>query len=224
MSDKKHTGITKQFLDWIYTKALNGFGGADSAYILAESYLKGKGTIDQKVNSLIKWQTAKSATSGFLSGFGGFVTIPFTIPANVASVIYIQIRMIAAIAYMGGHDIRDDKVKTLTYICMAGNSAKELLKEVSIRAGEKALTHAIQKASVQTVSAINQKAGQKALSKLGVKGIANAGKIIPVVGGLISGSYDAISTKAVGMAAKKIFIDNNFKNIEDPEADILPEK
>jgi len=37
--------------------------------------------------------------------------------------------MIAAIAYMGGLNLRDEKVKTLVYTCLVGNFAKDVLQE-----------------------------------------------------------------------------------------------
>lgn len=208
-------GVLTQLMDWAYNRAVSGFVGVDSAYTLGDSYLAGDGSLDDKVNSLIRWQVAKSATSGFVTGFGGLMTIPFTIPANIASVIYIQVRMITAIAYMGGYDIQNDKVKSLCFICMAGNSAKEFLKDISVKAGERLIVNIVQNASLQMAEGVGQKVGTKLLAKLGAKG---TGKIIPVVGGVISASFDAAATKAVGVAAKNIFINHNLQDIEIEES------
>jgi hypothetical protein len=41
--------------------------------------------------------------------------------------------MIAAIAHMGGHDPKDDRVKTLVCASLCGNAAKDFIKEVEIR-------------------------------------------------------------------------------------------
>lgn len=46
--------------------------------------------------------------------------LPVAIPANISSVLYIQLRMIAAIAIMSGHDVKDDKVRTLPTPAFAG--------------------------------------------------------------------------------------------------------
>lgn len=199
MSKQQNTQINKglmaKTLDWAYSKAINGFTGVDSAYDLGNSYLQQNGILEQQVDSLIKWQVAKAATSGFVTGLGGVMTMPLTVPANIASVIYVQIRMIAAIAYMGGYDIRDDRVKSLVYICMVGNGAKELLKDMSVKAGEKLLTKTIEKVSI------------KLTSKIGEKGVTSLGKAVPVLGGVVGGSFDAVTTRLVGKVAKKIFID-----------------
>ena len=201
MTDKKqnikpNNGLIAKTLDWAYSKAVVGLTGVDSAYDLGNSYLHQDGTLSQQVDSLIKWQVAKAATSGFVTGLGGVMIMPLTVPANIASVIYVQIRMIAAIAYMGGHDIRDDRVKSLVYICMVGNGAKELLKDVSIKASEKLISKTIEKVSA------------KLAAKAGEKGVTSLGKAVPVIGGVVGGSYDAISTRVVGKVAKRIFIDN----------------
>lgn len=188
-------GLIAKTLDWAYSKAVVGFSGVDSAYDLGNSYLNQHGTLEQQVDSLIKWQVAKAATSGFVTGLGGIAVMPLTVPANIASVIYVQIRMITAIAYMGGHDINDDRVKSLVYISMAGNGAKELLKDISIKAGERALTKAIEQISIKLAS----KAGEKTATSIS--------KAVPVLGGVVGGSYDAITTRIVGKVAKKIFIE-----------------
>jgi hypothetical protein len=87
-------------LDWAYEKSTHGLLGLDSAQELAESYLKEDSLLEDKINSLIRWQNAKCATSGFLSGLGGVLTMPVTVPANISSVLFVQVRMIAAIAYI----------------------------------------------------------------------------------------------------------------------------
>lgn len=195
---QNNKGLIAKTLDWAYSKALGGLAGADSAYDLGDNFLKQNGSLEQQVDSLIKWQVAKAATSGFVTGLGGLAVMPLTVPANIASVIYIQIRMITAIAYMGGHDVQDDRVKSLVYISMAGNGAKELLKDVGVKAGEKLLTKIVEKVSV------------KLAGKMGEKGAVSLGKAVPVVGGLVGGSFDAVTTRIVGKVAKKIFIDGSL--------------
>lgn len=166
-----NNGIIAKTLDWAYSKAVSGFTGVDSAYDLGNSYLAQQGSLEAQVDSLIKWQVAKAATSGFVTGLGGVMIMPLTVPANIASVIYVQIRMIAAIAYMGGHDIREDRVKSLIYICMVGNGAKELLKDVSVKAGER------------LAAKIAEKVSTSIASKTGEKSVTSLGKAVPVLGG-----------------------------------------
>lgn len=194
-------------LDWAYDKAVDGVAGLDSASDIAESYMKNTDSPYEQANSLIRWQNAKAGTSGFITGLGGFLVMPLTIPANLASVMYVQIRMIAAIAHIGGHDLRDDRVKTLVYSCMAGNAAKDILKDVGIQVGKKLTQSAIKNISGKTLTAINQKVGFRLLTKFGEKGLVNLGKTIPLVGGVIGAGFDIASTNLIGNIARDTFID-----------------
>ncbi len=200
-----------QALDWTYKKAVDGALGFDSARSLADDFLARDEDLITQVNSLIRWQNKKAATSGFLTGLGGIVTMPVTIPANIASVMYIQIRMIAAIAIMGGKDLRDDKVQTLVYICLIGNAGKDILKDMGIVVGTKLTTNAIKSISGKTITAINQKVGFRLLTKFGEKGVINLGKAVPLVGGFIGGTVDSIATNTIGNIARDTFIKNNEK-------------
>lgn len=193
-------------LDWAYEKAVGGLPGLDSASEIADSYSKSEGSKIDQANSLIRWQNAKAGTSGFLTGLGGILIMPVTIPANLASVIYVQIRMVAAIAHLGGHDLRDDRVKTLVYACLTGNAAKEILKDVGIQVGKKFAQSAIKNISGKTLSAINQKVGFRLLTKAGEKGVINLGKTVPLLGGIVGAAFDSVTTNVIGNIARDTFI------------------
>lgn len=195
-----------EVLNWSYEKAVNGVPGLDSAYDLAEDYMKSSESLYNQANSLIRWQNTKAGTSGFLSGLGGIITLPIAIPANVASVMYVQIRMIAALAHMGGHNLNDDRVKSLVFVCLTGNAAKDILKDIGIVVGKKLAENAIKNISGKTITAINQKVGFKLLTKFGEKGVVNLGKTIPLLGGIVGATFDSVSTNTVGNIARDTFI------------------
>ena len=90
-----------QAFDWAYAKSINGFAGLASAEELAASYMSKGGSAYQQANSLIRYQYTKAATTGFLTGLGGALTLPITLPVNITSVLYIQVHMIAAVAHIG---------------------------------------------------------------------------------------------------------------------------
>lgn len=200
-----------QALDWAYDKAVNGTPGLDSAFELADDYIKINGSRIEQVNSLIRWQNTKAGTSGFLTGLGGIITLPVMVPANIASVMYVQIRMIAAIAHMGGHDLKDDKVKTLIYACLTGNAAKDILKDVGVVFGRKLTESAINNISGKTIISINQKVGFRLMTKFGEKGLINLGKLIPLVGGIIGATFDSVATNTIGNIAISAFIESTEK-------------
>ena len=199
--------VILRILDWAYGKALEGPPGLDSAWDLACDYQEQDASPLEQVNSLIRWQNTKAATSGFVTGLGGSITLPVAVPANVSSVLFVQVRMIAAIAVMGGHNVHDDRVKTLVYTCLAGNAAKEVLRQVGIEVGQKLTMSAIKSITRETLVAINRAVGFRLLTKFGEKGVINLGKAVPLVGGVIGATFDAVSTNQVGKIARDTFIE-----------------
>lgn len=207
MAKNVDQGTIMKALEWAYKRSLDPkVPGFDSAEELAQDYLDGAGSLEKKVDSLIRWQDSKAATSGFITGLGGLITLPVAIPANISSVLLVQIRMVAAIAIMGGYDVTDDKVKTLVYVCLLGNAANEVMKQVGVKVGAKVTQAAIKKLSMELIKQINKQVGFRLVTKFGEKGLINLGKAIPVLGGVISGTLDALSTHAIGKAAKVVFI------------------
>jgi uncharacterized protein (DUF697 family) len=192
-------------LDWAYDKAVNGIPNLDRAEDLAESYLKSAQSADAAIDSLISWQIGKASIAGFLSGLGGVITLPIAVPANLLSVLWIQIRMIAAIAHIRGFDIRSDQVKTLVLGCLAGTSVADVMKDVGINVGSKLTQQAISKISGSTLTRVNQAIGFRLLTKAGTSGVVNLSKIIPFIGGVIGGAIDGSVTSAIGAAAKSTF-------------------
>lgn len=193
-------------LEWGYEMAVDGIPGHYTAEELAQSYMKGGGSKIDQVNSLIRWQNTKAGTSGFLSGLGGIITLPVGLPANITSVLFVQIRMIAAIAVIGGYNIRDDQVKSLVYLCLAGNSAKDIAKGAGIVLGTKLSNTAIKSISGKTLTTINQKVGFRLFTKFGEKGVINLGKMVPLAGGFIGGAFDSVTTNTIGNVARNTFL------------------
>ena len=193
-------------LDWAYEKSVNGVAGLDSAEELADTYRKGNNdSVYDQANSLIRWQNTKAATSGFVTGLGGVITLPVAMPANIVSVLYLQIRMIAAIAHIGGYDLKDDRVKAMVYSCLVANSAKEVLKDMGVAVGNKVAMNAVKSISGKTLQEINKRVGFTLFTKFGEKGVINLSKAVPILGGLIGGSFDAFTTNVVGNVARDTF-------------------
>lgn len=207
MSDKK-SGVIEKALEWGYEKAVSGGGVLGTAQELADEYLHSNGhNLKEAANSLIRWQNTKAATGGFVTNLGGLVTLPAAIPANMASSMYIQLRMIAGIAHMGGHNVLDDRVKTLCFVCMTGNSASEVMKTAGVQIGTKFTASAIQKyITGEMIKTINKAAGFRLMTKAGTTGVLNLTKMVPLVGGVVGGAFDGVTTNIIGNTARKTFI------------------
>lgn len=193
-------------LDVCYDKALQGvLPGEKSIEELAEDYLAKTISREKAIDKLIGYQTVLCGTNGFITGLGGLLVLPVAISANVAGVIYVQLRMIAAIAHINGYDIYSDQVRTIAYTCLTGSSAVNVLKNTGIKIGEKVAINAIKKIPVEVLVKINQQVGFRLVTKFGQKGLVNFGKMMPLVGGVVGGVFDTGMTLTIGNIAKKVF-------------------
>lgn len=194
-----------------YEKALNGVPKVSpSIEEFAKNYLDKETNNNKAAKAMIKNQVVKCTTSGFLTGFGGIITLPVTIPANVGSVLYVQMRMIACIAYLAGYDLKYDQVQTLVYACLAGVAVTDVIKQAGIKFGIKLTNATIKKIPGKALIKINQKVGFRFITKAGTTGIINLSRVVPVVGAVAGGGIDYFETKAIANRAYKWFFKNDF--------------
>lgn len=118
---------------------------------MAADYLK-HDDVETAISKLITYQTSKAGISGFITGFGGVLVMPLTIPANITSVILVQMRMIATIAYMRGYDLKSDQVQTFVYASLTGTSVADIAKKAGIVIANKMAAGAIKKNSGQSTN------------------------------------------------------------------------
>nr|WP_231920388.1 EcsC family protein [Microlunatus soli] len=101
--------------------AIDGTGRFPSARTTAARHLeKHGGSVDAAIESLIDSHVRIGTAQGFVTNLGGIVVAAVTIPANLAGVAVVQVRMIAAIAHLRGYDIDDRRVRTALVLCLLG--------------------------------------------------------------------------------------------------------
>lgn len=207
-------------LDSIYDKCLNGIPKVSSPVNeFAEEYLAKYPNKELACKAMMRNQIKKCTTSGFITGLGGVITLPVSLPANVTSVLYVQMRMIACTAYMSGMKLNDDSTQTFVYACLAGVAVKEIVKQCGIKFGLKFTNNLIKKIPGKVLTKINQAVGFRFITKFGTKGLVNLVKCVPVVGSVIGGTLDWADTKILADRAYKWFIEGDFSNDKTDKTD-----
>lgn len=229
ISDKVKTKITEEqmqeILNTLYIKSINGIPKVSLPIDdLVNDYITHNSSVEKAAKSLINSSTVKCGTSGFLTGLGGLASMVATLPANITSVMYVQLRMCCAIAKMGGYDIHSDQVQTLIYACLTGSAISDILKQVGIKFCNKFGVAMVKKIPGATLTAINQKVGFRFITKFGETGVVNLGKVVPVLGGVIGGGVDVASTRVIGNNAFKIFIKGEMPDDSEEKEDIIEAK
>ncbi|MCI9332477.1 MAG: EcsC family protein [Oscillibacter sp.] len=225
MNNKEEQGKVTQegimnFLDACYEKCLNGIPKVSpSVEDMANDYLKKHKTKEPACKAMLRNQVFKCTTSGIITGLGGFITMPVAIPANVGSVIYVQMRMIACTAYMAEYELDSDQTQTFVYACLAGVAVNGLLKQAGIKFGVKFANGLIKKIPGKVLAKINQKVGFRFITKFGTKGIVNLGKLLPGVGAVVGGGLDLVETKIIADRAYQWFFNGDFSVEHEIEGD-----
>ena len=207
MSKEPTENAAIQLINWITDRAINGIPPLCSAENLALEYKIDTSYPDdeERIESLINWETSKNFTTGFITGLGGILTLPVAVPASLGASWVIQARMAAAIAHISGHDIHSDRVKTFILLTLLGDACKDILKDVGIKVGQGLAKSVLKQIPGKVLIEINKKVGFRLLTKAGEKGAVNLVKMIPLAGGFIGGAFDAAACRIVGKQAKNLF-------------------
>lgn len=205
-----------QVMDWAFDKANGNIPGFGTSQEMAQKYLDKYGSVNKAIDHMVNWQITSAATAGFVTSLGGLATMPITLPANIAGVMAIQLRMIGAIAEMGGFHENTEEKKTGMYLCLLGSQAGDVLSKTAGQFAVKFATASLKKLPATVLTKINQAVGFRLVTKFGEKGLVNINKAIPILGGIVGGSVDALSTYAIAKAAKALFL-NEIIDFEKQE-------
>ena len=195
--------LIQKTLDWAYDKAVNGIPGLGTAQDLADFFMRGDWPLERKVWALIHWQNTKAVTAGFITGLGGVFALPVSIPADLASSLFIHVRMIAAIAIMEGYDVSDERVKALVYTCLAANSIKEAIEPFGLDIERQVAKNVIVRMSGKTLREVNRKVGVKIMSRFGRRGAISFVKGVPLLGGFMNAAVNLVTTYSIARISTK---------------------
>jgi uncharacterized protein (DUF697 family) len=192
---------------WLSDHAIDGVRPLSSAEDLATEYLRDQsyGSHGQRIDALINWETSKNFTSGFVTGLGGLLTLPFALPAGFAASWVIQARMAAAIARIYGHDLHSERIRTLIVATLVGDSIAEIATASGIRVGSGIAKAVADRVSRRGFIEFSRRVGSRLLRMAGQKSSVNLVKGVPLIGGIAGGTLDAVGCRVVGKHARKLF-------------------
>lgn len=173
---------------------------------LVKSYTDKYGYTDKAIKKFVDNQIIKCSTTGFLTGLGGLLVMPLSVPADLASSLYMEMRMIVGIAIIRGYDPYDEAVKTAVYLCLVGNAATTILNDVGVKiATNIAYNKLLPLLSNKVINGVNQVVGRQVLTKAGTKGLVNGSKLVPIAGGIVSAVFNGFEVASFAKIAKKRF-------------------
>ncbi|MBB2901009.1 hypothetical protein FHR75_001797 [Kineococcus radiotolerans] len=206
---EKLSARAMQVAEVVLNVGVDGKGTWKSSVEVAEQHLAQHGDVEKAIQRLIATHVRLTSSTGFLSGLGGLITLPVTLPADFTVLWLTQARLAGAIAHLRGYDVRSEEVRSVVLISLLGSSATEALSAAGVQIGTKSAMSAIKQVPGRVLIEINKKVGFRLVTKAGTKGIVNLTKLAPIAGGFVGGGINFASTRAVGTWAKRNFPDDS---------------
>lgn len=185
--------------------AIEGVGPLAGAAEAAEKQLAERpGDYDRAVHQVIEFNVRLAAVEGFATNLGGLLLNAALLPANVAGLAMIELRMVAGIAHLRGYDLTDGRVRNALLACLLGEaSVKAAVKagRIPMHPYEIANAPAYDAALDRILAA--EVAADLISDATGKRIVTIVGKRIPVLGGAVGAGTDAYDAWKVGRYADR---------------------
>lgn len=193
----------QNILDKVIDLGRDGFSGVSGGIELAQRYSNDKTfkSNEERARALILKEAVKCGATGFVTGLGGFITLPVTIPADIFFSTLIQARMCVAIAVIFGFDPNSPQSRIMIGVTLLGGNCEQLAKDFGVKFLKSGLTSLAEKLTEFSAKKTAEKISTKLLAKLCEKGSQGLLRSIPLVGGPVGGGFNYFSTRMIGHGA-----------------------
>jgi hypothetical protein len=199
--ERTATALVRRVVD----AGIDGVGPLDSAAEVAERARSRRGDVEHAVDDVVSAHTKLAAAGGFVTGVGGFVTLPVALPANVAGFYAIATRMVAAVAHLRGYETGKEEVRTAVLVVLTGTDPDTLLTKAGMSPVGRVSRLATRNLPAPALMVLNKGIGFRLLSQLGGRGLARLGRAVPLAGGAIGAGLDAWLLRRIATAARDEF-------------------
>ncbi|HEX5334296.1 MAG TPA: EcsC family protein [Propionicimonas sp.] len=187
--------------------AINGNSAFPGAKTTAARSLQAKGEREAAIDSIVMQHIGLASAQGFLTSVGGLLTLPVGLPANLAGLAVLSVRMIGSIAHLRGYDVDDRRVRAALTLAMLGDDeVRRLVSE-----GKLPTTPLVIATSPMFDPDLERKISERVMGSLagrmGGKHLAVVVvRRIPLVGGGVGAAVDGWLTFGLAAYAKREFI------------------
>jgi len=195
-----------QWAQLLLERGLAGIPPLSSAEALAAEYRRDRryGSADERVDALINSEAVKNFSTGFAAGLGGALVLPLAVPSALVASWLLQARLAGAIASLYGHDLQSPRVRKLVLRSLSGEVTRAALDVLDAPGADAPARRARGWIPGRVLVELNKRVGLRLLT--GGRGVRllGLGRVVPLVGGVVGGTYDAAVCRAVGRSAKSL--------------------
>jgi hypothetical protein len=196
-------GMLRSIVDF----AIYGNDAFPGARTVAARAVQAKSDREAAIESVITQHVAMASAQGFLTSVGGLITVVVGLPANIAGMAVLSVRMIAAVAHLRGYDVEDPRVRSAITMAMLGDeTVRKLVSSGELPTSPLAVATAPafdaeleRQISERVMGAMAARLGGKHLVLVVVRRI-------PLVGGGVGAAVDGWVTFGLGAYVKREFI------------------
>ncbi len=198
--------VSNKLIGRLLDVGIDGKGPLEPARDVADKALAKHGSPDAAVASIVRSHKVIATAGGFVTGLGGFFTMPVSLPANVVEFYVVATRMVAATARVRGYDIDDPHIRTAILLTLVGADSDDILKKVGLGAvGGKVTSLAARRLPAPALMVLNKAIGFRLLARAGQSSLARFGRGVPIVGGGIGAGLDLYLLGRVAEHAQREF-------------------
>jgi len=205
VGDGARAGAATKMIERLMDVGIDGRGRLGSAQKVADSARAAHADSDGAVDAIVRSHLLLGAACGFVTGVGGFVTMPIALPANVLGFYLVATRMVAGIAATRGYDIRQPEVRSAILLALVGADAEDLLKKAGYAGAGRLANLAAERLPGPALMALNKGIGFRLLSRIGRKSLTRFGRVVPLVGGVVGAGVDTFLLKRIADHARQEF-------------------
>jgi EcsC protein family len=199
-------GIVGDLVEVLLRVGLDGVGPLPSAIELAERARAKSPTTEAAIKRVRRRATTGGGVGGFVTGVGGFMTMPVALPANVIEFYVQATRLVGAIATLRGYDVTEPRVRTAVLLTLVGANAEEVLTKAGLDSSTGRVTsYALQGAPPVALMVVNKAVGFRLLESIATKLLGKLGRGLPLAGGFIGGGFDAFMMNRIAQQALEEF-------------------
>ena len=199
------TGLIENLLD----TGIDGKGRFDSAQKVADVKRAEQPTSEGAVDAVVRQHLKLGAAGGFVTGLGGFITMPVALPVNVLEFYLVATRMVAAVASLRGYDIKRPEIRSAVLLTLVGADAEDLLKKAGVLSTGRLSNLAAQRLPGPALMVVNKAVGFRLLTIAGKKSLTRLGKGVPMVGGVLGAGLDTYLLTRIASQARHEFPPRN---------------
>lgn len=180
------TAIVRKLMD----VGLDGLGPLDPAEDVVQEALNDHKDPEKAIDAICRSHIRMAATGGFVTGFGGLLTMGVALPANIIEFYVLATRMVGSTAMIRGYDIHRPEVRTAIMLTLVGADSEDLLRRAGITGGGRMAQVALQRLPQAALMVVNKGVGFRLATQLGAKTLGRFGRAVPVAGGFIGAGLD----------------------------------